>query len=161
MFCAQILCNISLKYRSRQFYKMSQKHLKAFKGKWHPPFFPFVFVPFKFPPLPAKAQVNVSAKALKQLGECISSTETSFSKMKTLYLLFYCVFGAGVLGLGEWQLYSQALETFLRHVATHATLSKNSAVETFLTSTDVRKQLFFFLRSYFYDQPLWPGRGRT
>ncbi|XP_075880724.1 sorting nexin-5 [Nelusetta ayraudi] len=74
-----------------------------------------------FPPLPAKAQVNVSAKALKQLG---------------------------VLGLGEWQLYSQALETFLRHVATHATLSKNSAVETFLTSTDppgrhrARKNLF-------------------
>lgn len=62
-------------------------------------------------------------------------------------------FGAGVLGLGEWQLYSQALETFLRHVATHATLSKNSAVETFLTSTDVRKQLFFFYAAIFMTGP--------
>lgn len=50
-----------------------------------------------------------------------------------------CVCGAGFLALGEWQLYSQALETFLRHVATHCTLSKSSAVETFLTSTDVSK----------------------
>lgn len=61
--------------------------------------------------------------------------------------MFHCFLAshaccAGFLGLGEWQLYSRALETFLRHVATHATLSKNSAVETFLTSVDVMKQLF-------------------
>lgn len=31
---------------------------------------------FKFPPLPAKAQVNVSAKALKQLGECSTFIHT-------------------------------------------------------------------------------------
>lgn len=61
-----------------------------------------------FPPLPAKAPLNVSTKALKQLG---------------------------FLSLGEWQLYSRALETFLRHVATHGTLSRNGAVEAFLTST--------------------------
>ncbi|XP_074489262.1 sorting nexin-5 [Sebastes fasciatus] len=74
-----------------------------------------------FPPLPAKAQVNASAKVMKQLG-------------------FLC--------LGEWQPYCKALETFLRQVAAHSILGKNKAVETFLTSSDppgrqrVRKNLF-------------------
>lgn len=74
-----------------------------------------------FPPVPAKAQVNASAKVMKQLG---------------------------FLALGEWQPYRQALQTFLRQVATHSILSKNKAVETFLTSTDppgrqrARKNIF-------------------
>lgn len=74
-----------------------------------------------FPPLPAKAQVNASAKVMKQLG---------------------------LLGLGEWQPYCKALETFLRQIATHSILSKNKAVEIFLTSSDppgrqrVRKNIF-------------------
>lgn len=55
----------------------TSRHLKQ---KWHPPCFPFVFVPFKFPPLPAKAQVNVSTKALKQLGECITSNRNIIFK---------------------------------------------------------------------------------
>ncbi|GAA6215705.1 sorting nexin-6-like [Lates japonicus] len=62
-----------------------------------------------FPPLPAKAQVNASAKVMKQLG---------------------------FLGLGEWQPYCKALETFLRQVASHGILNKNKAVEIFLTSSD-------------------------
>ncbi|XP_041639448.1 sorting nexin-6 [Cheilinus undulatus] len=74
-----------------------------------------------FPPLPPKAQVNASAKVMKQLG---------------------------IFGLGEWQPYCKALETFLRQVAAHSTLSKNNAVEVFLTSSDpagrnrVRKSIF-------------------
>ncbi|XP_022601260.1 sorting nexin-6-like [Seriola dumerili] len=74
-----------------------------------------------FPPVPAKAQVNASAKVMKQLG---------------------------FLGLGEWQPYCKALETFLRQVASHSILNKNKAVEIFLTSTDppgrqrVRKNIF-------------------
>lgn len=74
-----------------------------------------------FPPLPAKAQVNASAKVMKQLG---------------------------LLGLGEWQPYCKALETFLQQIATHSILSKNKAVEIFLTSSDppgrqrVRKNIF-------------------
>ncbi|KAM9361644.1 sorting nexin-5 [Symphorus nematophorus] len=74
-----------------------------------------------FPPLPAKAQVNASAKVMKQLG---------------------------FLGLGEWQPYCKALETFLQQVATHSILSKNKAVEIFLTSSEppgrqrVRKNIF-------------------
>uniref|UniRef100_A0A8D0DEN4 Si:dkey-28n18.9 n=1 Tax=Sander lucioperca TaxID=283035 RepID=A0A8D0DEN4_SANLU len=62
-----------------------------------------------FPPLPAKAQVNASAK---------------------------------------WQPYCKALETFLRQIAAHSILSKNKAVEIFLTSSDppgrqrVRKNIF-------------------
>lgn len=44
---------------------------------------------------------------------------------------------AGFLGLGEWQPYCKALETFLRQVASHSMLEKNKAVEIFLTSTDV------------------------
>uniref|UniRef100_A0A3B3V2X7 Si:dkey-28n18.9 n=1 Tax=Poecilia latipinna TaxID=48699 RepID=A0A3B3V2X7_9TELE len=71
-----------------------------------------------FPPLPARPQVNASAKAMKQLGKC-SRTSPSF------------------LGLGEWQPYCKALETFLRQVAAHSILSKNKAVEVFLTSTEV------------------------
>ncbi|KAM9859167.1 sorting nexin-5 [Aulostomus maculatus] len=62
-----------------------------------------------FPPLPAKAQVNASTKVMKQLG---------------------------FLGLGEWKLYCMALETFLHLVAAHSILSKNKAVEIFLTSPD-------------------------
>ncbi|XP_071350220.1 sorting nexin-5 [Trachinotus anak] len=74
-----------------------------------------------FPPVPAKAQVNASAKVMKQLG---------------------------FLGLGEWQPYCKALETFLRQVASHSILNKNKAVEIFLTSSDppgrqrVRKNIF-------------------
>ncbi|XP_014893073.1 sorting nexin-6 [Poecilia latipinna] len=74
-----------------------------------------------FPPLPARPQVNASAKAMKQLG---------------------------FLGLGEWQPYCKALETFLRQVAAHSILSKNKAVEVFLTSTEppgrqkVRRNIF-------------------
>ncbi|AWP02979.1 putative sorting nexin-5-like [Scophthalmus maximus] len=74
-----------------------------------------------FPPIPAKPQVNASAKVLKQLG---------------------------FLGLGEWQPYCKALETFLRQVASHSMLEKNKAVEIFLTSTDppgrqrARKNIF-------------------
>ncbi|KAM9410451.1 sorting nexin-5 [Pholidichthys leucotaenia] len=62
-----------------------------------------------FPPLPAKSHVNMSAKVIKQLG---------------------------FLGIGEWQLYCKALETFLHQVAGHSILSKNKAVEVFLTNTD-------------------------
>ncbi|XP_022073539.2 sorting nexin-6 [Acanthochromis polyacanthus] len=74
-----------------------------------------------FPPLPAKANGNTSAKVIKQLG---------------------------VLGLGEWQPYVKALETFLQLVATHKILNKNKAVEVFLTSSDapgrqkVKKNIF-------------------
>ncbi|XP_023181333.1 sorting nexin-6-like isoform X1 [Xiphophorus maculatus] len=74
-----------------------------------------------FPPLPARPQVNASAKVMKQLG---------------------------FLGLGEWQPYCKALETFLRQVAAHSILSKNKAVEVFLTSTEppgrqkVRRNIF-------------------
>ncbi|XP_059185625.1 sorting nexin-6 [Centropristis striata] len=74
-----------------------------------------------FPPLPVKAQVNASAKVLKQLG---------------------------ILGLGEWLPYCKALETFLRQIASHSILSKNKAVEIFLTSSDppgrhrARKNIF-------------------
>lgn len=62
-----------------------------------------------FPPLPAKAQVNASAKVIKQLG---------------------------ILALGEWKPYGAALEKFLQQVASHSVLSKNKAVEDFLTSTE-------------------------
>lgn len=62
-----------------------------------------------FPPLPAKAQVNASAKVIKHLG---------------------------VLALGEWKPYGAALEKFLQQVASHSVLSKNKAVEDFLTSTE-------------------------
>ncbi|XP_040015402.1 sorting nexin-6 [Xiphias gladius] len=74
-----------------------------------------------FPPIPAKAQVNASAKVMKQLG---------------------------FLGLGEWQPYCKALETFLQQVASHSILNKNKAVEIFLTSSDppgrqrVKKNIF-------------------
>ncbi|XP_036956348.1 sorting nexin-6 [Acanthopagrus latus] len=74
-----------------------------------------------FPPLPAKAQVNASAKVVKQLG---------------------------FLALGEWQPYCKALEIFLRQIATHSILSRNKAVEIFLTSSEppgrqrVRKNIF-------------------
>ncbi|XP_026204494.1 sorting nexin-6 isoform X2 [Anabas testudineus] len=74
-----------------------------------------------FPPLPAKAQANPSAKVMKQLG---------------------------VLGLGEWQPYCKALEAYLQQVASHRVLCKNKAVEIFLTSSDppgkqrVKKNIF-------------------
>uniref|UniRef100_A0A3B3E034 Si:dkey-28n18.9 n=1 Tax=Oryzias melastigma TaxID=30732 RepID=A0A3B3E034_ORYME len=74
-----------------------------------------------FPPLPARLQVNASSKTLRHLG---------------------------FLGLGEWQPYCKALETFLRQVAAHSILSKNRAVEIFLTSSDppgrqkVKKNIF-------------------
>lgn len=62
-----------------------------------------------FPPLPVRAQVNASAKVVKQLG---------------------------ILALGEWKPYGAALEKFLQQVASHSVLSKNKAVEDFLTSTE-------------------------
>ncbi|XP_028262188.1 sorting nexin-6 isoform X2 [Parambassis ranga] len=74
-----------------------------------------------FPPLPAKPQVNASAKTMKQLG---------------------------ILGLGEWQPYCKAMETFLRQVAAHSVLCRNKAVEVFLTSSappgrqKIRKNIF-------------------
>lgn len=74
-----------------------------------------------FPPLPAKAQVNPSAKVMKQLG---------------------------FLGLGEWQPYCKALETFLQQIAEHNILQKSKALETFLTSSEppgkerARKNIF-------------------
>ncbi|XP_058488848.1 sorting nexin-6 [Solea solea] len=77
-----------------------------------------------FPPIPAKPQVNVTAKGMKQLG---------------------------FLGLGEWQPYCKALETFLRQVASHDLLKKTKAVEIFLTSSDppgrqkVKKNIFNWL----------------
>uniref|UniRef100_A0A3P9PLM4 Si:dkey-28n18.9 n=1 Tax=Poecilia reticulata TaxID=8081 RepID=A0A3P9PLM4_POERE len=77
-----------------------------------------------FPPLPARPQVNASAKAMKQLGKCARTS------------------------LREWQPYCKALETFLRQVAAHSILSKNKAVEVFLTSTEppgrqkVRRNIF-------------------
>ncbi|XP_034724946.1 sorting nexin-6 [Etheostoma cragini] len=55
---------------------------------------------------------------------------------------------AGFLGLGEWQPYCKALETFLRQIAAHRILGKNKAVESFLTSSEppgrqrVRKNIF-------------------
>ncbi|KAF7654453.1 hypothetical protein LDENG_00069590 [Lucifuga dentata] len=74
-----------------------------------------------FPPLPGKAQVNASAKVIKQLG---------------------------FLGIGQWQPYCMAMETYLRQVASHSILNKNKAVEIFLTSSDppgrqkVKKNIF-------------------
>ena len=46
-------------------------------------------------------------------------------------------FLAGFLALGEWQPYCKALEIYLRQIATHSILSKNKAVEIFLTSSEV------------------------
>ncbi|XP_077583432.1 sorting nexin-6 [Stigmatopora nigra] len=74
-----------------------------------------------FPPLPAKAQLNAPAKAVKQLG---------------------------FLALGELRPYCIALETFLQQVAAHNLLRKNTAVEIFLTSSEppgsqrARKNIF-------------------
>uniref|UniRef100_A0A1A8CFY2 PX domain-containing protein n=1 Tax=Nothobranchius kadleci TaxID=1051664 RepID=A0A1A8CFY2_NOTKA len=74
-----------------------------------------------FPPLPVRPQVNASAKVMKQLG---------------------------FLALGEWQPYCRALETFLQQVVAHRLLSKNPALELFLTSADppgrqkIKKNLF-------------------
>ncbi|XP_076012773.1 sorting nexin-5 isoform X2 [Genypterus blacodes] len=74
-----------------------------------------------FPPLPVKAHVNPSVKAIKQLG---------------------------FLGIDQWEPYRVAMETYLRQVASHAILSKNKAVEIFLTSSDppgrqkARKNIF-------------------
>ncbi|CAL1608474.1 unnamed protein product [Knipowitschia caucasica] len=62
-----------------------------------------------FPPLPARAQVNPSAKVMKQLG---------------------------LLALGDWKPYGAALEQFLQQVASHSVLCKNKALEDFLTSTE-------------------------
>ncbi|XP_061545087.1 sorting nexin-6 [Phycodurus eques] len=62
-----------------------------------------------FPPLPVKAQMNATAKAARQLG---------------------------FLGLGNLQPYCAALETFLHQVAAHNLLTKNKALEIFLTSSE-------------------------
>lgn len=48
-------------------------------------------------------------------------------------------FLAGFLALGEWQPYCKALEIYLRQIATHSILSKNKAVEIFLTSSEVSR----------------------
>lgn len=105
-----------------------------------------VFFSFcKFPPLPPKAQVTVSPKVQKQLGEYHPLLS------KALYSVNWtCPSGcvpAGFLGLGEWQIYCRALETFLQQIATHGILSKNKALEIFLTHSDVsgrkRSSLFF------------------
>ncbi|KAJ3602244.1 hypothetical protein NHX12_030003 [Muraenolepis orangiensis] len=62
-----------------------------------------------FPPLPAKAQLNASAKLVKQLG---------------------------LLAMGDnWKPYCKALEAYLQQVAAHAKLNKNDGLETFLTSS--------------------------
>uniref|UniRef100_A0A3Q3L5I9 PX domain-containing protein n=1 Tax=Mastacembelus armatus TaxID=205130 RepID=A0A3Q3L5I9_9TELE len=62
--------------------------------------------------------------------------------------------GSCFLGLGEWQPHCKALETFLRQVASHGILSKNKAVEIFLTSSDVsRISLTCFSNPLFYDYP--------
>lgn len=74
-----------------------------------------------FPPLPAKAQTNASAKVIKQLG---------------------------ILALGELKTYGAALEMFLQQIAAHHILNKNKAVEVFLTSAEppgrqrIKKNLF-------------------
>ncbi|XP_037107730.1 sorting nexin-6 isoform X1 [Syngnathus acus] len=62
-----------------------------------------------FPPLPAKAQMNTTPKATRQLG---------------------------FLGLEEFKPYCAALENFLHQVAAHNLLRKNKALEIFLTSSD-------------------------
>ncbi|XP_067230218.1 sorting nexin-6 [Chanodichthys erythropterus] len=66
-----------------------------------------------FPPLPPKAlptQVNMQTKAFKQLG---------------------------FLALGQgWQSYCKALEFYLQQVATHPTLCKCKALESFLINTE-------------------------
>ncbi|KAG7278872.1 hypothetical protein CRUP_036386 [Coryphaenoides rupestris] len=63
-----------------------------------------------FPPLPAKAQLNASAKMVKQLG---------------------------LLATGDnWKPYCRALEAYLQQVAAHPTLNKNRDLETFLTSSE-------------------------
>uniref|UniRef100_A0A3P9BIP3 Si:dkey-28n18.9 n=1 Tax=Maylandia zebra TaxID=106582 RepID=A0A3P9BIP3_9CICH len=66
--------------------------------------------------------------------------------VSTCYSLMYLL--AGFLALGECQPYCKALETFLQQVAAHSILSKNKAVEVFLTSSDppgrqkVKKNIF-------------------
>ncbi|XP_016418678.1 sorting nexin-5-like [Sinocyclocheilus rhinocerous] len=66
-----------------------------------------------FPPLPSKAlpsQSNTQTKALKQLG---------------------------FLALGQaWQSYSKALEFYLQQVATHPTLCKCNALDSFLINSE-------------------------
>ncbi|XP_051933263.1 sorting nexin-6 [Hippocampus zosterae] len=74
-----------------------------------------------FPPLPAKAQMNATAKIIRQLG---------------------------FLALEEFKPYCTALETFLHQVAAHNLLRKNKALEIFLTSSEppgrqrARKNIF-------------------
>lgn len=84
--------------------------------------------------------MNASAKVVKQLGEC---GQPSLSRVSLVQPDLTCPFGcvpAGFLGLGDWRLYCRALETFLRQIATHTVLSKNKAVEIFLTNSDVSGQ---------------------
>lgn len=102
----------------------------------------------KFPPLPPKGQVNASPKVLKQLGEYHPLLSNALYSVN-----WKCPSGcvpAGFLGFGEWQIYCRALETFLRQIATHGILSKNKALEIFLTHSDVsgrkRNTLFFFMK---------------
>lgn len=81
--------------------------------------------------------MNTPAKVLKQLGECGQPALSAVSPVQPdLTRPFGCV-PAGVLGLGEWRFYCRALETFLRQIATHSILSKNKAVEIFLTNSEV------------------------
>uniref|UniRef100_A0A3B4A859 Uncharacterized protein n=1 Tax=Periophthalmus magnuspinnatus TaxID=409849 RepID=A0A3B4A859_9GOBI len=44
--------------------------------------------------------------------------------------------GIIILALGDWKPYGAALERFLQQVASHSVLSKNKAVEDFLTSSE-------------------------
>uniref|UniRef100_A0A3Q3JU19 PX domain-containing protein n=1 Tax=Monopterus albus TaxID=43700 RepID=A0A3Q3JU19_MONAL len=63
------------------------------------------------------------------------------------------------LGLGEWQPYCKALETFLQEVASHSVLSKNKCVEIFLTSSDVSKLLTCFFYPLFIM--MVPSKNRS
>ena len=59
--------------------------------------------------------------------------------------MFLNVTCPGVLALGDWKPYGAALEKFLQQVACHSLLSKNKAVEDFLTSAEVRKAAILLL----------------
>ncbi|KAJ0023656.1 hypothetical protein NQD34_003555 [Periophthalmus magnuspinnatus] len=85
-----------------------------------------------FPPLPAKAQVNASAKVVKQLGKILLNLP--FYRQIVNNCVSLCC--AGILALGDWKPYGAALERFLQQVASHSVLSKNKAVEDFLTSSE-------------------------
>lgn len=114
--------------------------------------------PLQFPPLPAKAQLNTSAKMVKQLGLYFdwrvsypfcaltptwshpmfhSSFQKDRPRERSLLLSLPSI--AGLLATGDnWKPYCRALEAYLQQVAAHPTLNKNRDLETFLTSSEVR-----------------------